>query len=930
MGRERIRKFKEELHLRLKEEGFQITPSSIQFKSKSDKQAAIDKLVQVVNQISLDTNVLNRSQLIIKDLKIDNMVVVGAWSYNLDTKTLWLSKEAKEILEIQSKKQIDREVFLRTFLVDSLSSLQNKIIKACELKGVYAENIQVSLKGIEKNLYIKAKFHPDEETIIQGVIVDISKEIEKEQIFDFQQQQLNFELAKTNMYLKSVLNASADAIITTNTEGVIVSNNSSLKDVFQLDDNFYEGKNCLEFLAPSCHNEWKEKFERCVSKGEHQEMMYNYTKEGFKERFIQVSFSPIRTSTGDMEGVLIVAKDNSELYVTRSLLKQSERAFTTIADNMNEAVLLVNNEDRIFYVNNKLKEITGYTDEDLLGEVAKEVLLFDDDKKRMENEIQKRKKGEGSSYEIKLRKKNGDALWANISGAPIYDHKNRIIGSMGIHKDISEIKKYHQELQDIARFPEENPSPVLRFSSNGKLLYCNDASKNIIDYFKFKSGTNPEEKLFIKRVYKENKVVYKEVEFNKKTYHFVYSPVQNAKYVNLYGQDISDLKSINKKLENAKNQAIKEAKAKELFLANMSHEIRTPMNGIMGVIQMIRSTPLNKQQLTYIETLDFSAKNLLTIINDILDLSKIEAGKFNIEKVKFDLRKTIKSTVDSYETISRLKDVELKLFGLDELPTYVTGDPVRLSQVISNLVSNAIKFTDSGTVEVFCSSEVDQNEKVRLNVEIKDTGIGISKQGLKKIFKNFEQAHIGSGRISGGTGLGLSIVKKLLNLQGGGIYVESQVGEGTCFEFYLDYKLASTERPKGNLSKTKLKRLDKVKILLVEDNKINQMVATSFLDEYGAEITLAENGKEALDHIKNTKFDMVLLDLQMPIMDGYETLKRLKRRKLNDLPVVAMTAHALKSEEDKCRALGVADYLTKPLKKEILIKKINLIINGND
>lgn len=919
------------------------------FKDIPEPNTNIDSLSKEIQNLIEENKKLKRSNqdleklIYRKNIKSgDNYVVteeiakIGSWSWNLDKDKIWISKGLRKMLGIAPEEVFDYLGLCTLFSPKNPEKIIQLFNTSLEKHETFEVTQKIRVHNKNKSFVLKAepvlngkgkvlKFY--------GALKDVTKIIEKEDRLLKEQKKLSKELFQANLYLKSVFNSSIDGFITTDLKGNILSINERTGDVFRVNTLNIESKNFTSLCRTGEEAKWESAFEFCIANKRPKQIFYTFKSRGLKQRSLQITFSPIESQKGKLEGVLIVAKDNTELESAKSLLKQSEKAFTTIADNMNEAVLMVNNDDRIFYVNNNLKRLTGYTDADLLGEVAKEVLLYKEDHDRMNKIIALRAAGAGSSYEIRLRKKNGRALWVNVSGAPIYDHNNNIIGSVGIHKDVSELRKHRKQLEDMARFPRENPNPVLRFGPRGKIMYFNDKAKEMLPFFLKDDETVEKERKFLMEVYNGQKVRVREIKVKDKTYNLVYSPV-NPGYINVYGLDISDLKEVNKKLELARNQAVREARAKELFLANMSHEIRTPMNGIMGVIQMLRGTKLTKTQVSYLETMDFSAKNLLTIINDILDLSKIEAGKFKIEKVTFDLKSTVKNTIDNYSVIAKQKGLKIATKNVDKLPTSVNGDPVRLSQILSNLISNAIKFTDEGgTVRINCYAEKKVTNKVNFKFEVEDDGIGISKENISKIFKNFEQAHIESKRVTGGTGLGLSIVKKLIELQKGEIKVESEFGKGTKFEVYLSYELMKGTTPEIILpdhNSPEPDALKDLKVLLVEDNKINQMVARSFLEEYGANITLAENGKEAIEWHEKENFDIMLLDLQMPIMDGYETLKYLKRKEVKRILVVAMTAHALKTEEEKCRKLGVADYLTKPLKKEFLVNRINQLLNGND
>lgn len=398
--------------------------------------------------------------------------------------------------------------------------------------------------------------------------------------------------------------------------------------------------------------------------------------------------------------------------------------------------------------------------------------------------------------------------------------------------------------------------------------------------------------------------------------------------------DISKQKETEQQLIEAKQKAEESAKAKEQFLANMSHEIRTPMNAIMGLTQILVDTEMSQDQKQYLSSIKFATDNLLALINDILDLSKIDAGKITFENVNINLHDIVKGLVDSYKIKAEEKKMLLRAALDQKIPKVLLGDPVRLNQILTNLVSNAIKFTKKGEVLITAKLKEKKQENVAVEFSVKDTGIGIPSDKLDKIFENFEQAQSDTTRNFGGTGLGLAISKQLVELQGGKIKVLSEEGKGATFSFSLSFGIAS------DISLEKLKSVEKietdkeflvgVKALLVEDNNLNQIVAKKFLNSWGMEVELAENGKVAIEKLEKNDYDIVLMDIQMPEMDGYQTAqhirKQMKVEQKKNIMILAMTAHAFRGEAEKCIEMGMNGYLSKPLKKEDLFQKIAALV----
>ena len=399
---------------------------------------------------------------------------------------------------------------------------------------------------------------------------------------------------------------------------------------------------------------------------------------------------------------------------------------------------------------------------------------------------------------------------------------------------------------------------------------------------------------------------------------------------------ISHIEQQNKELYTAKQKAEDSVKAKDQFMARMSHEIRTPMNTIMGMTDMLLENNLSKEQLNHLENIKVSANNLLEIINDILDFSKIEAGELPMENAVFDLPKQINYFKNSVEFKVQKKELDFTINApYDSLPQYVKGDSVRLNQVLLNLVSNAIKFTDEGYVNLDISLKEEAEDYYNICFTVSDTGIGIPPDKIAEIFQSFKQADSDTKRKYGGTGLGLAISKQLVDMMGGGISVKSTHGSGSTFSFNVILnKVSDAEIQEENRDKTEyllkiyqqsLETKGKIKVLLVEDNKMNQMLASSILQKNNFETYFATNGREALDQIYNNTYNVVLMDIHMPVMDGYEAVHEIRdsaHKKINSLPVIALTAAATKQEITKAYETGMDDFISKPFKKEELINKI--------
>ena len=399
-------------------------------------------------------------------------------------------------------------------------------------------------------------------------------------------------------------------------------------------------------------------------------------------------------------------------------------------------------------------------------------------------------------------------------------------------------------------------------------------------------------------------------------------------------QDISEQKRVELELIKAKEQAEEAVVIKEQFLTNMSHEIRTPMNGIIGFAKILETTKLNDDQKQSVEAIKKAGQNLMVIINDILDFSKIEANKMTVEEVNFSLSKTVYSVIELLTQNAVEKKIKL-LCDLDAtIHDELIGDPTKLAQILFNLIGNALKFTEKGFVELVVT-EIEGNESdCLLKFTVIDSGIGIQKDKIDSIFESFNQASNETTRKYGGTGLGLTITRRLVELQGGQITAESVVSKGSEFTFSLKYKKAKKQIQSyipvknKNISPEFLKD---VNILLVEDNELNQLLAVKVFEKWNKTIDIANNGAEAIEKISNNLYDIILMDIQMPEMDGIELTRHIRSSmgEKSNIPIIALTAHATKGEERRCFENGVNDYLSKPYNFEVLLNKLYHNLKNN-
>lgn len=499
---------------------------------------------------------------------------------------------------------------------------------------------------------------------------------------------------------------------------------------------------------------------------------------------------------------------------------------------------------------------------------------------------------------------------------------------------------------------EASPDPLFTISPEGIITDSNIASirvtgvpkttligSSFLDYF-----TEPEKaKKFYEDVFsqglftnfpltiKDHKLT--DVLFNGSVYKDEDNLVVGAVVV---ARDITLQKVLEKKLTEAKVSAEEatsiaekativaneSVKSKQQFLSNMSHEIRTPMNAIIGFTKVLLKTELTAKQKEYLTAIKMSGDSLIVLINDILDLAKVDAGKMIFEKTPFKLHLSIKAMLHLFEIKIQEKNLKLVTNYDNNIPDVLIGDPVRLHQIILNLVSNAVKFTQKGTITVNVKLLSETEETVRILFSITDTGIGIKDNKTGKIFENFQQATSGTSRLFGGTGLGLAIVKQLVEAQNGTITLESVLHKGSAFHFQLDFQKTNAEavlEPEILETNTNIKDIT---ILVVEDMELNQLLMKTLLDDFGFECEIAANGKIAIEKLQDKSFDIILMDLQMPEMNGFEATQYIRETLQLNIPIIALTADVTTVDVEKCKEVGMNDYIAKPVDERLLYSKL--------
>lgn len=620
-----------------------------------------------------------------------------------------------------------------------------------------------------------------------------------------------------------IMNAALNAIINIDNEGKIMFWNKQAETIFGWRKEEVLGKTLSETIVPSQHvkghNEGMKRYMKTEQGNviNKQIELTGIHKNG-NEFPIEISITPIKQD--DKIFFCSFIQDISKRKKAENNLKFQEEKYRNIIANMNLGLIEVDNNEIIQYANQSFSTISGFEIVELIGKNPSKLFVFGENLDVMESKSEIRKKGISDIYQIPIKNKRGELRWWAISGAPNFDDKGNLVGSIGIHLDITEQKQLEIEL------------------------------------------------------------------------------------------------------ENEKLKAEEASRAKEAFLANMSHEIRTPLNAIIGFLRELEKQELNDLQQKYIENSSIASKHLLAIINNILDISKIESGEMSLDLEDFILEDTITNVVTVLSPKAIQKGIQLTAKIDKNCNPVLNGDVLRIEQILFNLVGNSLKFTQKGQITIKCNVVKENLKSQELCITIEDSGIGMDEIYVDSIFKKFSQEDKAVTRKFGGTGLGMAITKELVQLMNGRIEVFSKKNIGTTISIYIKLEKGNIKNIKIQNSDVDSINLDGIYILLVEDNEMNRMVAQNTLQYFNCNVTEAVNGLEAIDCIINQTFDIILMDVQMPEMDGIEATKIIRNKLKVNTPIIALTANAFKTEIEKCKKAGMNDYVTKPFDEKTLKETI--------
>jgi len=641
------------------------------------------------------------------------------------------------------------------------------------------------------------------------------------------------------------------------------------------------------------------------------------------------------------------------LFHTKQETFLEQAVYHALHDRLDVGVCALDETGRILSLNAAGLRMGGWPESQVKGRVCHEVMECscppdegDSDRCPIRRVMQDRQRSHFPK--IQLRRRNGEWKWVRLTIISLEEYGRP--GLLLTFRDLTEELALTDECRRLASIPEENPFPVIEADALGHLHYANPAMLHLMEKAEIRhdgiSAALPMDfKTIVRQCLVKNMSEHDvEVTVGSKQYAWLLAPLADMGLVRGYGMDITDrqlaaeelgafadmVERKNRELDQAVIKAESATQAKAAFLAAMSHEIRTPMNGVIGMTEILMGTSLTAEQWECARVIRSSAESLLLIINDILDFSKIEAGKLTLECLPFNLHDLVKDVVKLFEKRAQQKGLDLACLIHRKVPHLLKGDPNRLRQILTNFLNNAVKFTEEGSVTLHVEWE---DENIRFSVQ--DTGIGVSADDQTRLFQAFSQADVSTTRKYGGTGLGLAISRQLTELMGGMIGVDSTPGKGSNFWCSLHFEVPDQEeshsmkpnaggrctsfdnkegsRMEGLRPPMARKPVGTPSVLLAEDNPVNQQVASWNLKKLGCRVTVVSNGREAIEAVRSELYDVVLMDWQMPEMDGLQATKEIKGL-APTIPIIGMTANAMKEDREQCLAAGMDDYLAKPVR----------------
>jgi len=675
-------------------------------------------------------------------------------------------------------------------------------------------------------------------------------------------------------------------------------------------------------------------------------------EDGLRNRINQFNVDfRIVTKTGSVKWISwnMVCKSHQWYTYGRDITENKRvenelRKLSFVASKVDNAVVINDANNHVTWVNDAFEKITGFNLEDLKGKRLGDLITGP----KTDLELIKKaraltKQNQSFTVDLLSYKKDKTPMWLSIYNTAVLDDQGKVEIEVEIIIDITDKKQAEEELQVLSLVASKTNTGVNICDKDGYTTWVNNSLEKLTGYSLselqgkqigsvLSNDHSDFELIQGSRTKSLNKESYSiEVEVQTKDGAFLWVSVSNTPILNSNGvmerqieliSDITQRKQVEREMIEAKEKALQLSEAKEMFLSVMSHEIRTPLNAILGMTHLLIDNDPRPSQVDDLNILKFSGENLLHIINDILDFTKVETGNLHLETIPFSLKALSNDIITSLQVNVNKKQNELQCHFDKEIPAEILGDKTRLYQVLMNLLGNAIKFTDKGIVKLSIALETESDSDIVINFKVSDTGIGIPKDKQSYIFESFTQAKTDISRKYGGTGLGLAITKKLLKLYNSEIEIESEEGKGSVFSFSIAF-LKSQKSSKNQKPADQLAVFEGKKILIVDDNEINILIARRIFIKWGLDIDFASDGYGAIEKVKNTTYDLVFMDIKMPGLDGFETsmiIRDLPGEEYKKLPIIALTASTLSNENTKFNDAGMNGHMLKPFNPEEIKK----------
>lgn len=876
----------------------------------------------------------------------------GVVSTNMEQKIIYMNEAAESILEIKAEAARGKDFGQIVSLWDAANGTRvespiKEVLSGEKIKGL--KNNTVLRTGGENEKYISATFTPisDLNSEIRGAVVTIRditrlKKLEIENLNEKNNLKMMFDYADVGMvtidrdYTITQINDTALQYLNRKREEIV---GTAFTSSFPCTDGVINGYRCGK--GPFCKNcnfckAVSMAFGHGIRSGNIEQQKTPSSSGDQREYWFRISVAPMSFNFSTYS--LITLTDITESKNKEKTIIEARDSCRNILDQIPSLIWQTDRKLACTYANKVWLDFYGKSLEEALDFGWYESIHPEDLQKYIDIREKAMKGREYFQSEIRIRGKDGAYYWCIVAHAPYYNLQGEFEGYLASILNIQKRREAEEKLERYRTMFISARDIVIMMEPDGTIMEASKSALEAYGYTKRELGgmnirniwpdcflarermeRSRQKEVFIEAVHKRKDGSTFETEVRTQLVN-----IGERKILFSIIRDITERKITEREIRISQERAEAANQAKSEFLANMSHEIRTPINGMTGMIDLTLLTELTDEQKENLVTAKACAGSLLNIINDVLDFSKMEAGKMSIEYRDFDIKGMMQELVKLYTVRVEEKGLSLKYSLQEDIPRYLNGDLGRLRQIIDNLMSNAVKFTNKGYVSLEISKTGESQGMLELLFKISDTGIGISEHNLSSLFTSFHQVEHSFTKKYGGTGLGLAIAKRLVEIMGGTIEVKSKEGEGSSFFFQLKFRegipVASTKRNMPEMRKAN----NPLEILLAEDDEINQMVTGTMLKKWGHKVELAHNGKEAVEMFKDKKYDIILMDIQMPEMNGFEAAQKIRKMEADrrHTPIIALTAYALEGDKERFLKMGLDGYLPKPVNMDMLFAMV--------